>query len=1217
MRQFLAFTLAAGLTLAPAAAQDSSGEDAGGLLVGLLESTLSGESRYIDVTGLEGALSSRATVERITVSDEEGVWLTIEDAELDWNRLALLRGRFSVNTLSAGRITVARAPKPLPEDPELPAPEAEPFALPELPVSIELGEIKAERVDLGEPLFGTAASLSAEGSLSLADGALDTQLEVVRLDRPGDHLRLDAGYANETGVIDLDLSLQEDDGGLLSQMLNLPGGPDLQLAAKGSGPVTDFTANIDFKTDGETRLEGKVVLAAEDLPQDTAPGQQDAPDSDAPPRAIAFSADLGGNIDVLLAPASRPFFGPGLRLSVKGRRAGSGAVALDTLMLRTQALRVAGTAALDAAGALETASLSTQITPPEGADKVALPAGGGETTITGADLKLEKSAEGNWRLDGLLSGLSHPEAQVAEAEITGRGTLDQSTGLALEGRLTAALTGFEPRDPALAAATGNQIRFDGLISTTGAEAVRISGMELSGTGYRAGGDLAIEGLEEGLRLSGALTASLSDLARFSQLAGRPLGGTAEAEVKGFFTPLSGAFDAELAMQAQDLSAGIAQADELLQGTTTLALSAARGETGLLIRRFQLDGEALEAAATGTLSSETGDITASAALKRLEVFLPQAPGRLALETTLTRTGDQFSGVATLTGPHSSRAELDGMVTLAGDADFTFDAAFEELERFVPQLAGQLAAEGRAARRAGEWQFTAAAKGPAGFDGEAEGRFAEADGSAELSFDAEIARLQQLMPDLPGRLSAKGTASRDAGIWRFDADAAGPAGIDARLAGSWNEAEAVADATARGRLRLEGLNPFISPNLLAGPANFDLALKGPPALGSLSGALSTENASLAIPAAAQRLEDIDATVTLGSSTARVQLAARPRAGGALRISGPVALQPPFDGNLEIAIDDVVLTDNLSYESLLNGRLTLSGALASNRSLSGRIDVGETNINLNTAGGTVSAAPIPPIRHVGAPADVRRTLARAGLTGNGDGTGGTSRTALDVTISAPRRIFARGRGLRAELGGEIRLRGTAAQPAPAGQIELIRGTFDILGKRLELDEGRLTLLGDLKPYIAFRSTAATEEGTATLEISGRIDSPEIKVTSEPPRPSEEALALLLFGGNLEEISPLALARIAGTAYTLSGRGGGTRAQVRDATGADTVDIGVDNLGSGQLGLGGYVAENAYTDFNVNTRGDSELSINLDVTGSVTVKGTVDSEGETGIGLFFKRDY
>ncbi|WP_264212670.1 translocation/assembly module TamB domain-containing protein [Leisingera thetidis] len=1208
MRQLLAYSLALGLSVAPVAAQDTAKEDAGGLLVDFLEDTLSGDSRYISVSGLEGAFSSVARISKITVADEDGIWLTIEDAELDWNRLELLRGRFSVNELSAKRIAVERAPKPLPPDPELPEAEATPFTLPELPVAIELGVVKAERIELGEALAGTAASLSVEGSLQLADGALDTKLEAVRLDRPGDHLRLEAAYANETQQITLDLALEEAPGGLISRSLDLPGNPDLQLTAKGSGPVTDFTADIGFSSNGTERLAGKVVLAAQPLPAEAAPET---------PRDIRFSADLGGNIDVLLPLVHRPFFGPGLRLSVKGTRAGSGAMTLDMLALRTRALQVSGAAALAAGGRLDTANLKAAITPPPGQAAVTLPVGGGQTTLAAADLQLRKTSDGNWTLDGVLNQLSHPGALVDQAEVTGRGTLDQGSGFALEGRLSAALSGFQPRDPALAKATGSDIRFDGTLSTEGPGALRITGMELRGSDYQAAGDAAFDGLEEGLKITADLTAEASELARFSELAGRPLGGAVRADIQGSFTPLSGAFDTELELIAEDLSAGIAKADELLAGTTTLALKASRDEAGIAIDRFALAGSALEASAAGTLNNDAGQMEISARLTRLEVLLPQAPGTLELTTSLTRTGQRLDGVAELTGPHSSSARLDGSVTLEGDADFTFAAAFNELERFVPQLAGRLTAEGTAERRNGEWQVAAQAGGPADLALEAEGRFAETNGDTDLRFDAVIGRLQQLVPDLPGRLAAKGTAARRDGTWTVDSTASGPAGIDSRIAGSWNEAEGTADVTAKGTLRLEGLNPFISPNLLQGPANFNLALRGAPALEALSGTVTAPGASLAIPAAAQRVDDINATVSFARSSAQVQVSARPRDGGTVRISGPVGLLPPFNGNLQIAIGDVVVTDHLSYETLLNGSLAMSGAMAGNNRIEGRIDVGETNINLNTAGGSVSAAPIPPVRHVGAPRDVRQTLARAGLTGSGGGGGGSARTELDILISAPSRIFARGRGLRAELGGGIRLRGTTARLSPSGQISLIRGTFDILGRRLELDEGRITLLGDLKPYLEFKSTAATGEGTATLEISGRVDAPEIKVTSDPPRPSEEALALLLFGDNIQDISPLALARLAGSALTLSGRGGLAQSKLRQATGADDADIGADNLGAGQLGLGGYVAENVYTDFNVNTRGDSELSINLDVTGSLTVQGTVDSEGETGFGLFFKRDY
>ncbi|UWQ73906.1 translocation/assembly module TamB domain-containing protein [Leisingera sp. M658] len=1208
MRQFLGLALALGLTVAPAAAQDTTTEDAGGLLVDFLEDTLSGDSRYISVTGLEGAFSSEAKIKRITVADEDGIWLTVEGAELDWNRLALLSGRFSVNELSAERIEVARAPKPLPPDPELPEPEATPFALPELPVAIELGQIKAARIELGEDLAGSAASLSVEGSLMLADGTLDTKLAATRLDKPGDHFRLEAGYANETRQITLDLAVEESPGGLISRSLDLPGSPELQLTAQGSGPVSDFTADIRFSTNGAERLTGQVVLAAVPLPADAAPEA---------PRDIGFSADLGGNIDVLLPPVHRPFFGPGLRLNVKGTRAGSGAVALDTLALRTNALQVTGAAALDAGGKLDTANLKTAITAPAGQAAVTLPFGGGLTTLAAADLQLKKTAGGNWTLDGVLDQLSHPGALVGRAEVSGQGTLDQSTGFALKGRLTAGLSNLQPRDPALAKATGNEIRFEGTLSTEGPGALQITDMELRGSDYQAAGDVGFDGLEDGLKVSADLTAGLADLARFSDLAGRPLGGAVQAKVKGSFTPLSGAFNTDLSMRAQDLSAGIAQADELLKGTTTLALKAARDENGIAIDRFELAGSALLASAAGTLNSDAGRMEITARLNRLEVLLPQTPGALELATTLIRNGDTLDGVAELKGPHTSSAKLDGSVTLEGDADFTFAAALNELERFVPQLAGKLTAQGTAARRNGEWQIAGQAAGPAAITADIEGRFTESNGSTDLRFDAAIGQLQRLVPDLPGRLAAKGTAARRDGTWTIDSTASGPAGIDSRVAGSWSEAKGTADVTAKGTLRLEGLNPFISPNLMQGPANFDLALRGVPALDGLSGTISVPGASLAIPSAAQRVDDINATVSIARSSAQLRVSARPRDGGTVRISGPVGLQPPFNGNLQIAIGDVVVTDHLSYETLLNGSLAMSGAMAGNNRIEGRIDVGETNINLNTAGGSVSAAPIPPIRHIGTPRDVRQTLARAGLTGSSGGGGGSGRTELDILISAPSRIFARGRGLRSELGGEIRLRGTTARLSPSGQISLIRGTFDILGRRLELDEGRITLLGDLKPYLEFKSSAATDQGTATLEISGRVDAPEIKVTSDPPRPSEEALALLLFGDNIQDISPLALARLAGSALTLSGRGGSAQNKLRNATGADDVDIGADNLGSGQLGLGGYVAENVYTDFNVNTRGDSELSINLDMTDSLTVQGTVDSEGETGFGLFFKRDY
>ena len=61
----------------------------------------------------------------------------------------------------------------------------------------------------------------------------------------------------------------------------------------------------------------------------------------------------------------------------------------------------------------------------------------------------------------------------------------------------------------------------------------------------------------------------------------------------------------------------------------------------------------------------------------------------------------------------------------------------------------------------------------------------------------------------------------------------------------------------------------------------------------------------------------------------------------------------------------------------------------------------------------------------------------------------------------------------------------------------------------------------------------------------------------------------------------------------------------------------GAGQVGVGAYLNDNLYTDFTVNTEGDTEVNLNLDVTDSFAVRGTVDGRGETGLGIFFQRDY
>ena len=89
------------LTLGLLAALPALAQDDVGRLTRLLQDSLSGAGREVTITGFRGALSSQATIETLTIADDQGVWLTMSGVTLDWNRAALLAGTLSVRRLAA------------------------------------------------------------------------------------------------------------------------------------------------------------------------------------------------------------------------------------------------------------------------------------------------------------------------------------------------------------------------------------------------------------------------------------------------------------------------------------------------------------------------------------------------------------------------------------------------------------------------------------------------------------------------------------------------------------------------------------------------------------------------------------------------------------------------------------------------------------------------------------------------------------------------------------------------------------------------------------------------------------------------------------------------------------------------------------------------------------------------------------------------------------
>lgn len=1057
----------------PALSQEADRDDRG-FLQGLLEDNLSDAGREVRIEGFEGALSSRATIEKLTIADGTGIWLTLNDVVLDWSRKALLDGRLEVNELKAGEILLPRLPV-TGTQPEADKAPAQPFALPELPVAVNIAKLAAGKVVIGEPVFGQAAELSLEAALKLEGGEGSTVLAVTRTDRPG-ALTLDASYANATGILALDMELTEGPEGIAATLLQLPGRPAVELAVKGTAPLSEYRADIRLATNGAPRVTGSVTLAAEGTPE-------------APSRR--FAASLAGDISPLFVPELRPFFGDSARFDLSGRTAADGSVTLDEFALRTAELDLAGSLDLAPGGMPRRFALAGRI---GGKGAVRLPLPGPATWVDSALIEASFDAEKGeqWQADLRLSRLRRAEITLQQARLTGTGTIHSEAPQAVTAELQFVLEGFSHADPALTQALGRALGGATTLSWQAGGPLRLEAFRATGEGLQLQAQGTLDLQAEGLPAEGRAEIRAKDIARFAPLSGRDIAGQIEAAVEGRAELRGDGFDLSAQLSGTGVRSGITELDRVMGGEVTLDTALWREGGRLGLRHLRLETPSLTVSAEGE-------------------------------------------------------------TAGGAIDFT--AELTDLALLVPEFSGPVQAEGRAEPAADDWRIALEATGPGGTSAAIEGLVA-GDGSS----------------------------------------------LDLSLAGS---------------APLGMANPFIAPRRIEGTASYDLRLQGAPSLSALSGRVSASGARLSAPKFNVAMEGIDATVDIASGRAQIDLNGQVRGGGTVSVSGPVALTAPYEGDLSVLFQRVRLQDPELYDTSVDGRIALSGPLAGAGLISGAVTLGETELRI-PSGGMGEIGNLPGLRHVNDPAAVRATRARAGLLeGDGAGGGGPAMN-LDLTIDAPSRIFVRGRGLDAELGGRLQLSGTTDNVVPSGLFELIRGRLDILGKRLEMTEGRVDLQGAFDPYLYFVASTRADEVDIRILVEGLASDPQITFTSQPELPQEEVVSRLIFGRGLENISPFQAARLAAAVATLAGRGGeGVVGKLRSGFGLSDLDVTTTEAGATEVRAGAYLSENIYSDVTVDNEGQTEIDLNLDLTPSTTLRGKMNSIGETSLGIFYERDY
>lgn len=646
--------------LAQSAAEISQQEtDDRGFLTRLLERNLSGAGREVVIDGFDGALSSRATFRRITIADADGVWLTLNDGAIQWTRSALLRGRVEIAELSAREILLPRLPASPAKTRKAEAKDLE-FALPELPVGINISQIKADRVELGEPVIGLAAAISVAGGLSLAGGEGQAKLAIQRLDGPRGSFDLDAGFSNQTQVLRVKLNLDEARDGLLVNLIDLHDKPSVVAEISGEGRLRDFGVDLKLATDGLPRVTGRISAAG-------------APDAQGNP-GTGFSLQLGGDVASLLPPQDRSFFGDSVQLQAQGWRGEDGRLSIPTLKLATEALMLDGALSLNALGAPQNANLRIALGSDAGAAQVPVPlpfAGDGATVQSGLlDLRYDAAQGQGWVLDGRVGGLDLGKASLGDLRLDGSGAvvLDGGRLRSVNGDLRFGSRQMVFVDAGLAQAIGPAITGSTRFDFTPGNAVEIAELSVSGADYGLDGFLLLSGLGSGFVLSGDLDARYADLGRFSTLADRAMRGRADARISGYYSFLTRGFDVDAGITGTDIALDQPQLDRLLTGQSSITLDARRDATGIEIERLSVNAQRLTAQAQGYVNSLSSDVTATIAMPSLQDADPSFSGALQAEAKLSGASGQrqltLSGEAEdlRVGVEAVDNALDGTTTL---------------------------------------------------------------------------------------------------------------------------------------------------------------------------------------------------------------------------------------------------------------------------------------------------------------------------------------------------------------------------------------------------------------------------------------------------------------------------------------------------------------------------------------------------------------------------
>jgi len=483
--------------------------------------------------------------------------------------------------------------------------------------------------------------------------------------------------------------------------------------------------------------------------------------------------------------------------------------------------------------------------------------------------------------------------------------------------------------------------------------------------------------------------------------------------------------------------------------------------------------------------------------------------------------------------------------------------------------------------------------------------------------------ELIPLDSAKFDLSATGQLTAASLSVAAQASGPDGMAFNAEGVINDPGGTnkLDLTASGSAPIGLANSFLAKRgtRIEGKALVDLSLSGEANAPVIVGSVSAQDATINDPSTGISLVDTSVAARLFDGKLRVtKLNARSRKGGTVEASGTLDISAPgkqLPASFTLSAEDFKFSDGRIVAGQARSRLSLEGDLRDEVGLSGTVDIARLDVRIPQA--LPASVTALELKHENAPDHIE---AAAGKPEEQEEDGLTTKVRLSLDVRSANRIFVTGRGLDAQLGGQLQLSGSADDPSAIGEFTLERGTMAVLGRSLDITSGTLDFSGNLDPRLNFEAVTEVDDTTITIAVTGNASEPQFGFSSQPELPEDEILALLLFNRSFSELTPAQLVQLAAQVSALGGLTGGAGVfeKLRSSLGVDRLDVTTTEEGELAVTAGSAVNDNIFVGVEQGTSGESSrVKIDLDVTENVKIRGEAGADGDSKLGVGFEWEY